>query len=327
MKTIHVALQAAVRAAVVLGMTASAGLAQASCGSSYCTLMTDRYAQGNAEAHLGWSGDLRLEVIDQKKLRSGTSNIQASEVTHEEAIERHTKNRNLVTTLGYGFDRDWSISLRVPLVHRDHLHDLLDEETGLPGEREQWRFTRLGDVQLIVRRQFASDTGPDSHAVFGGFKLPTGATHVTNGGSSRAERALQPGSGTTDFVVGLAGRHVLDATNAVIGQASVTQAVNSDEGFKPGRRLELSAGWSHAYSHSLGAVLQVNLRRRERDHGAQAEPDNSGSTSLDLSPGVTFGVGGASTLYAYVQVPVYQKVNGIQLVPRASFVVGLTSDF
>jgi hypothetical protein len=115
--------------------------------------------------------------------------------------------------------------------------------------------------------------------------------------------------------------------DAVIGQVSVSQALNTREEFKPGRRVELSAGWSHAYSHNLGAVLQLNLRQRARDGGAQSEPDLSGSTTLDLSPGVTVGVGHASTLYAYVQVPLYQKVNGIQLVPRSALALGWTSDF
>ena len=64
-----------------------------------------------------------------------------------------------------------------------------------------------------------------------------------------------------------------------------------------------------------------------RDSGAQSEPDNSGSTTLDLSPGLTFGVGAASTVYAYLQVPLYQKVNGIQLVPRTALSIGWTADF
>ena len=116
-------------------------------------------------------------------------------------------------------------------------------------------------------------------------------------------------------------------TDALIGQASVSQALNSREEFKPGRRIELSAGWSHAYSHRLGTVLQANLRHRGRDSGAQAEPANSGSTALDLSPGVTVGVGHASTLYAYLQLPLYQNVNGIQLVPRSALAMGWTADF
>ncbi len=156
--------------------------------------------------------------------------------------------------------------------------------------------------------------------------MAAGAPKCT--GSPRTlERALQPASGTIGLVLGLAGRHAVGLTDALIGQASVTAALNSREDFRPGTRLELSAGWSHAYSPHLGTVLQLNLRHRTNDCGAQAEPQNSGSTLIDLSPGITLGVGPASTLYAYVQLRLYQKVTGIQLVPYAAFAVGWTSDF
>ena len=320
----HSILQSTPAALVIAALTPAA---QASCGSAFCTLMTDRYAQGSGEPHLGWSADVRLEAVTQEQLRSGTTNLDASQVTGEEAIERHTKNLNLVTTLGYGIDADWSVSVRIPVVHRDHLHDLIDEQTGQASTPEQWRFTRVGDVQVLARRQFLGSSAVTSYALFGGLKLPTGSTQVTNGDGSPAERALQPGSGTTDLVFGIAGRQATGLTDALIGQASMSQALNSREEFKPGRRMELSAGWSHAYSQNLGTVLQLNLRQRARDSGAQSEPDNSGSTTVDLSPGITVGVGHASTLYAYVQVPLYQKVNGIQLVPHSALALGWTTDF
>ena len=310
-----------------LAIAALAASAHASCGSAFCTLMTDRYAQGGGDAHLGWSADVRLEAVTQTQLRSGTSNLDASQVTGEEAIERHTKNLNLVTTLGYGIDADWSLSLRLPVVKRDHLHDLIDDTTGQASTPEQWRFTKMSDMQVLARRQFAVGDGAMTYAPFGGLKLPTGSINVTNADGSRAERALQPGSGTTDLVLGVACRQAIGLRNALIGQASVSQALNSREDFKPGRRIELSAGWSHAYSPDLGAVMQLNLRQRARDSGVQSEPGNSGSTTLDLSPGVTVGVGHMSTLYAYVQLPVYQKVNGIQLVPHSALALGWTSDF
>jgi hypothetical protein len=301
--------------------------ALASCGSSFCTLMTDRYAQGAGE-HPGWSTDLRFESVTQDRLHSGSHDLDASQVTGEEAIERHTKNQNLVATLGWGLDEAWSLSLRLPLVRRDHGHDLIDPDTGNLGASERWQFTRLADVQLLARRRLAgSDDGGPAWAAFGGLKLPTGSTRLANADGTRAERALQPGSGTTDGVLGIAARQELGVADALLAQASWTQALNTHEDFKPGRRVELSLGWSHAFSPAFGAVLQLNARQRGRDQGAQAEPDNSGSTTLDLSPGLTWAAGPASTLYAYVQRPLVQKVNGIQLVPRAAFAAGWTRDF
>jgi hypothetical protein len=300
--------------------------ASATCGSAFCTLMTDRYAQGTGEPHIGWSADVRIESVVQERLREGTHDIDASQV-HEDTIERHTRNLNVVTTLGYGFDENWSVSVRIPVVRRDHLHDLVDETTGLVSASEQWRFTKLADVQILARRQGLTSDEKTSYAWFGGLKLPTGAIDVTNADGSRAERALQPGSGTTDVVIGVAGRRAMGLTDALVGQASITVALNKREEYRPGNRAEASIGWSHAYSPRLGAVLQLNLRHRASDSGAQAEPENSGSTIVDLSPGVTVGIGPASTLYAYLQLPVYQKVTGIQLVPRAAIAVGWTADF
>jgi hypothetical protein len=118
--------------------------------------------------------------VRQKRLRSGTHDIDAGEVTDEEAIERETKNLNLLATLGYGFDQHWSVLLRVPAVRRDHSHDLLDEETGEASTEERWRFTRLGDAQLLARYQAAIGEGATSLAAFGGLKLPTGSIHVAN---------------------------------------------------------------------------------------------------------------------------------------------------
>ncbi len=289
--------------------------------------MTDRYAQGAGEAHLGWSADVRLERVTQNRLRTGTTDLDASQVTEEEAIERHTKNTNVVTTLGYGLSADWSMSLRIPVSKREHLHDAYDVALQQVIGPEQWSYTKLGDVEVLARRQLPSASGASAFAVFGGLKLPTGTKNVTNGDGSRAERTLQPGTGTTDLILGVAARRAVGMQDAVIGQASVTTALNKSEEFRPGTRMEVSAGWSHAYSQALGTVLQLNLRKRRHDSGAQAEPANSGFTTLALSPGVTVATGGTSTIYAYVQLPVYQKVGGIQLVPRSAFALGWTSDF
>jgi hypothetical protein len=310
-----------------LSLAMAATGATASCGSAYCTLMTDRFAQGSGEPHVGWSADMRLESVRQTRLRTGTRFIDASQVTGEEAIERSTRNLNLVATLEYGLDEHWSLSLRLPFVRRDHSHDLVDATTGAPTTPERWRFSRLGDLQVLARRQALVDDGATSVAVFGGLKLPTGSIRVTNDEGVRAERALQPGTGTTDLIFGIAGRRALGAVDAVVGQVAVAQALSRREDFKPGTRVDVALGWSHAFSRSLGTVLQLNWRHRASDMGAQAEPGNSGSTTLDISPGITFGVGAASTIYAYVQRPLYQKVTGIQLVPRNSLAVGWTGDF
>jgi len=301
--------------------------AHASCGSAFCTLMTDRYAQGTGIPHAGWSVDTHFESILQDQLRHGTDDLNPSEVTGEEELERKTENDNLVTSLSYGINADWSVSLRIPLARRDHMHDLVDEDTGEIFSTERWNFTRLSDMQATVRRQFLSEGGKTSYAVFGGLKLPTGAHDVANADGVLAERALQPGSGTTDIVAGFAARRAVGLKDALIAQASVSEALSASDNFEPGQRLEISGGWSHAYSEKLGSVVQLNFQRRHSDSGLEAEPENSGSTIVTVSPGITFGAGHSSTVYAYVQLPVYQDVTGVQLVPNYALSVGWTRDF
>lgn len=298
----------------------------AACGSAFCSLLNDRFALGTWD-HVGWSADVRIESVSQTQLRSGTHNISAGDVTGEEAVERHTYNTNLVTTLERSFDMNWSLALRVPVVRRDHLHDLIDETTGALGPSESWQFTRLGDIALLARWQDARQAPEASWAVTGGLKLPTGSIDITNADGARAERALQPGSGTTDLILALAWRSLLNPADALNLQATWVQALNSREQYKPGRRIELAGGWSHAMSPVVSAQLQASLVDKARDSGAQAEPDNSGSTSVFLSPGINLAIGARGLLYGYVQVPVYQRVNGIQLVPKSAFALGYTATF
>jgi hypothetical protein len=48
---------------------------------------------------------------------------------------------------------------------------------------------------------------------------------------------------------------------------------------------------------------------------------------LSLSPGASLALGHADTVYALAQLPVYQNVNGVQLMPRTSFALGWTHGF
>jgi hypothetical protein len=66
---------------------------------------------------------------------------------------------------------------------------------------------------------------------------------------------------------------------------------------------------------------------KARDHGAQAEPDDSGSRSLFLSPGVSYKMGEMFRVYGYWQQPLYQHVNGVQLTARRAVVVGVSTRF
>ena len=79
---------------------------------------------------------------------------------------------------------------------------------------------------------------------------------------------------------------------------------------------------------SLATMLQLNYLNRGKDSGRNADqPDDTGGNFVYLSPGASWNFTKALQLYGFVQVPVYQKVNGVQLVADYAFVVGLSTRF
>lgn len=301
--------------------------ALASCGGAFCTLLTDDFAPGSW-THTGWRSELRFEYLNQTTLRAGTHSPDAAALASEEAIERSSRNANLIGSIDYAFTHALSIGLQIPLIDRAHTHDLPADADHGTAITESWQYTRLGDVRALLRYQQAGgDDGARLLGVTAGLKLPTGSTTVTNADGTPAERTLQPGTGTLDVVMGGTVRSVLSPRDAAFGALTGSVATHSHDGYRPGARVELSAGWSHALSPTWGTALQLNALHKARDAGEHAEPDNSGLTTLLLSPGLTLALSDESSAYAFVQLPLYQQVNGIQLVQKWSLAAGLTRHF
>ena len=183
---------------MVSGVLLAAGTVQparASCGATFCSVNTQWETQGTW-TEPGLRLNLRYEYTDQDQLRGGADKVEPGGVlgTHDEI---RTLNRNLQVGVDYAFNPAWAISVQVPVVQRDHRHVHSD----VPPEYETWSFTALGDLRLSGRYQAAFS----DHAAAGvqfGLKLPTGKFDETNDLGLLAERSLQPGSGTTDALLG-----------------------------------------------------------------------------------------------------------------------------
>ena len=306
----------------------TAGPAVASCGSAFCLVNTNWSVQGIWNEP-GLRADLRYEYIDQDQPRTGTRDIAVGEIPHHHD-EIRTLNRNIFATLDYGFNDYWGASLVIPWVDRkhDHIHN-----HGGGKLLESWNFSDLGDIRLTGRYQFLAGESPEKISLsFAGFtaglKLPTGKTDVANGDGDVAERTLQPGTGTTDALIGAYYRQVLGQWNASwFIQANAQLPLNSHANFRPGRQILADLGVRWEATDKLGVLLQLNAHHKARDSGSDAEPDDSGSRTLSISPGVTYTVTRGIQLYAFVQLPVYQRVNGVQLVADRSFAAGASMQF
>jgi hypothetical protein len=303
--------------------------AHASCGAAFCAINT------NWDAHGAWSEpglrlDLRYESIRQTQLQEGRRKVAVGEVPRDHD-EVETKNQNWVAGLDYTVDADWGINVALPVVKRHHLHLANDPVTG-EQTPETWDFAELGDARVLARRRLKTFESADhSLGVAGmdfGLKLPTGRYDMRNAAGERAERTLQPGTGTTDALLGAYFSRLLPMKDlSWFAQGLLQQALNSRESYRPGRRVSLDAGLRYDASERVGLLLQVNALYRGRDSGANAEPEDSGGKSLFLSPGVSVGLTKDTRAYGFLQLPLYQYVNGVQLVASRALIIGLSSRF
>lgn len=316
-------LRAACSAALLATFTLPAA---ASCGSAFCSINTD-WGAGTTGLSEGSTLDVRYEHIRQDQPRAGSRRIAVGAIPHHHD-EVRTLNRNLVATYSQTWVNGWGVSATLPFVDRDHLHIHNHRGAQLP---EQWNFRELGDVRVTGRyQQFlpGSDDAPRMAGVFFGLKLPTGRTGVSNGAGDVAERSLQPGTGTTDLILGAIYHQQLAASGAAwFAQVQAQQPLNSHQDFRPGAQFAADLGYAHPFTERWSGIVQLNAVVKRRDRGAQAEPEDSGSRSLFLSPGLSYKLGEAFRVYGYYQHPLHQSVNGVQLTARRALVVGVSTRF
>lgn len=183
-------------AALSFSLTASA-----SCGAAFCMVNTSWDAQG-AWTEAGTRLDLRYEVLRQDQPRAGSDKVPVG------ALPRHhdevsTYNRNLFVTLDHAFDDHWGLSASLPVVDREHQH--IHNHHGARIQ-QSWQFTEVGDLRLLGRYQLDPRQRGEAELEVAGFdfglKLPTDKFDVRNAEGDLAERSLQPGTGTTDALLG-----------------------------------------------------------------------------------------------------------------------------
>lgn len=300
-------------------------IASASCGSAFCVLNTNWDIQGVQTESGRTKLDLRYEFIKQDQLRSGTRNISPAEDTGD-ATELKSINRNLVATVDYAFDPQWGISALLPLVSRSHSH--IADPTGA-ATLETWNFARLSDMKILGRYQFeqAAHTS-DSYGVQFGLKLPSGDFRVANADGTVAERALQPGTGSTDLLFGgYYSYHPAYQGMGWFAQAQYQRAVATRDGFRPGGQFSLSGGMAYHFSDNAALLFQVNGLVKRKDDGINAEPSLSGGRYVFASPGLSYAIRKDTQLYGFLQLPLYRNVNGIQLTADEAVIVGISTQF
>jgi hypothetical protein len=296
-----------------------AALACSSCG---CTLSSDWSSQGIAPSGDGFRFDFRFDYFNQDQLRSGTKAVDRNslEVPNEQEIQQTTINRNYALGFDYSPNRDWGVNIQVPYYNRYHT-TIAEGDTEISTSHTE----SFGDVRLVGR--YLGFTEDKSIGVQLGVKLATGSFNNNFiAGPQEGEpldRGLQPGTGTTDLLVGAFNFGALSRNWDYFAQGMLQQPLNSRDGFRPGTGFNANAGFRYmGIEHAIPSI-QINARIEGRESGPNADVENSGATLVYLSPGMNFQIADKLHGYVFAQVPVYQRVNGLQLEPRYTVTLGV----
>ena len=95
-------------------------------------------------------------------------------------------------------------------------------------------------------------------------------------------------------------------------RSTVSPAAGPDENLSP----VLPVG-------SFTPQMQVNVRAEKPESGPDSDAANSGATLVYLSPGFSMALARGLDCFAFVAVPVLQRVSGLQLQPRYLLSAGL----
>lgn len=324
------------KSALILTATLVANNAIASCGSTACSINTNW--DEHSPSQPGLTVDLRYSTSTADTLRSGANKITANTSNAGEVENLSTVNTITTAVIDYTLNEHWGIALNVPYISRVHQHNFNDA-TGSPLGVDTFEAKALGDIKAVARYRWELDEN-NGVGVKLGVKLATGKKDFTissgpNAGALPTEVTLQPGNGSTDLIVGAFWQNAeKGAALSWFAQALWQQSVTSDPLFKPGSQLNIDLGTRYAVNRTLSGLLQINGQINSQDSGANAAADASGVlgsstgiTIVSITPGVSLAVLPDTNVYALMQLPIYQFVNGEQLTANSGLTAGVNHQF
>jgi hypothetical protein len=188
---------------------------------------------------------------------------------------------------------------------------------------------KIGDVKLIGRYQGFTDS--KNFGVQFGLKLASGShdEKFSTGpySGNLVDPGLQPGTGSTDLLMGAYYFASISRDWDYFVQGMYQTPLKHDDVFKPGDSLNVNFGVRYLALDKIAPQLQINTRVISKDSiadatGAFASDDNTGGRIAYLSPGVTIAVSDSVKLFGFIQLPIYQNLNGYQLAPKFTASLG-----
>ena len=217
------------------------------------------------------------------------------------------------------FNRKNGIMIQVPYTDRSFA------TTVAPGDVENFSHSALGDIRIMgVYTGFS----PDMATGFTyGLKLATGDHTYANFDSD-----TEIGTGSTNLLLG--GYHTGSFPQSAKWKWFVNGMMDApfkvEDGYRPGTEFDGIVG---AYYHHIAVgksqlipIAQLIGSYRVADSGPAADEEGSGYQRVLLAPALEIHTS-QFHIYGQIGIPIYQNVNGNQLVASQLFKVTVSHDF
>ena len=315
----------------------SAAFACSACGCNLDTdePMADTSSPDKSKTDLwkGLSVDERVDYVNQDTLWNSMGKATAAmtnpTVGDQHEVQTNTTTVWYTTTFDYKSSGAWGANVAIPFQYRTHG----TYNTGDWSEsKSEWN--QLSDIRAIGRYALTDDK---TFNILAGIKLPTGSTwqrfDTGNAAGTQVDRGLQPGTGTWDVLLGLNQGGSLPAWTSWssrlswFAQEMWQKPLEQNNGFAEGEKFNTSVGLRYTINETFTPQFQLNDQVRRRDRGQNADILNSGGQTLNATPGLFVNLSPSTTVYGFVQIPIYQQVGGLELVPDYSASLGIKYRF
>jgi hypothetical protein len=316
------------------------GLAQA-CSAENCPFQREALGTQARRATVA----LRFEQSTQDQLWDGGAEANRDQLIRDrffsstgrhDALELYTRTSAWILDGRARVNDRFELTASLPYLKREHRHMLVHAPAYNPAFEDEWKYEGLGDAVAMGHYLAHGASGRTSLIVQGGVKLPTGMRHVPDqekvnlGLPSMLEPSVRPGTGSTDWLVGLLAAQPLPWSGLLPLTAQVMFRWNGTgaEGYRLGDQFQAGAGAGYVPFGWLTLVLQANYVGNTTDTsgepvaGAHGMSTHPAQNVVYLSPGATVRVAPQLALYALYQTRVWGRTDDANVVSRDQLLIG-----
>lgn len=283
-----------------------------------------------------WGFGVRSEIINNDEFNTEKlEDFAASGLEGVHSIDRIT---NTSFSVLYGATESISISGRLPYIKRENIR-AGELEGGFPEAHTHGDSSGVGDLLLLGQYRVMTRASFDASILFG-VKAPTGETDVRDDDGIRFETEFQPGSGSWDYLIGVSlsnnsgnfgyhfnvlyiktteGSQSTEIGDAISYNVALTYRLNDGHATHDHKHI----GSSDANGLTWDFSVELNGETRGKNEISDVSEDNSGGTTIYISPGFRFSSKNFSGFVSY-GIPVEKDQTGIQTDVDSRIVAGFS---